>query len=580
MPTYDPNKQTAGPLITATNAQGYSTGGYMANPAYAAQGGAPIAAFNSATGATLGGGAPLTTQQQMSIGPANGSIKTQADVNSGNSNSTTPAQAYGFSNGVYDDPALIDARRQQAEAARIASSTPVDEGAIRTQTLANFQAEIDSQNQIYADKLRTAQVAGEGRLGSSGAIQARRGLLGSDFGAAQTDTVNAANNDVYAGINAEKGAALAMIQAKIRSAVADEISAKTKAKSEGLDSYVKYLGEGQTRKQENAVKAAQLLLEQKHTMNDLHAEDLKSLLDGYGVTKDQVANEYNKLKNAKDTAEATAKDAASKAQLAGDLTRAQITKIDADIASGKLIKIGEGDMLYDPSTGKTFKNPKTFAPTGSTPTGTSGGTGGTGGPDLSGISGEAQEWVNAINNGSVSLDEALTKIGATAASRQLKSEIVAGINAQGGQTEGKITQLKNNISVINDLLSGDSEYFGASIAPRFESVNPFYSSYKAKLDQLVASLSIENLPLLKGPLSDRDIEFVKQLSSGLNMNMDEATAISRLKQIKERLQEKVDKTKVGSTVGEQFAEKNTQSSQVVYQGKTYNVDANGDMTPA
>lgn len=176
------------------------------------------------------------------------------------------------------------------------------------------------------------------------------------------------------------------------------------------------------------------------------------------------------------------------------------------------------------------------------------------------ISTEAMNWVNLINNGSISLDEALTKIGSTKASMELKNEIIAGINAQGGQTETKLAAMNNTVSSIDDILNGDFEYFGASIAPRSlfgYKVNPYYNSFKAKVDNLVASLAIDNLGLLKGPMSDKDIEFIKQMSSGLEIGMDEQSAKERLGKIKTRLQEKI-KTASGTT-DSQMAEQLTQS---------------------
>ena len=177
------------------------------------------------------------------------------------------------------------------------------------------------------------------------------------------------------------------------------------------------------------------------------------------------------------------------------------------------------------------------------------------------ISPEAMNWVNLINNGSISLDEAMTKIGSTAASMKLKNEIIAGINAQGGQTETKLAAMNNTVSSINDILNGDIEYFGASIAPRSVfgfKVNPYYNSFKAKVDNLVASLAIDNLGLLKGPMSDKDIEFIKQMSSGLEIGMDEKSAKERLEKIKTRLEEKI-KTASG-TSDSQMAEQLTQTA--------------------
>ena len=204
----------------------------------------------------------------------------------------------------------------------------------------------------------------------------------------------------------------------------------------------------------------------------------------------------------------------------------------------QVVKLDNGSqVLLDTQTGQVIR---TLSGSGTVPTGSSVVTT-TGGQSVA-ISPDAQQWVDAINSGSVSLDDALTKIGSTAKSLGLKNEIIAGINAQGGQTETKLTQMKNNVSLIDEILSGDFEYFGASVAPRSVfgfKVNPYFNSFKAKVDNLVASLTVDNLGLLKGPMSDKDIEFVKQLSSGLDLSMDEKTAKTRLEQIKARMNEKL-----------------------------------------
>jgi hypothetical protein len=83
------------------------------------------------------------------------------------------------------------------------------------------------------------------------------------------------------------------------------------------------------------------------------------------------------------------------------------------------------------------------------------------------------------------------------------------------------------------------EYFGASIAPRFKAINPYYASFQTKLDSLVAALTSENTGLLKGPMSDKDIQFLKDMSSGVDIAMDEETARKRLVQIQTRLAEKL-----------------------------------------
>lgn len=209
----------------------------------------------------------------------------------------------------------------------------------------------------------------------------------------------------------------------------------------------------------------------------------------------------------------------------------------------QVVKLDNGNtVLLDTQTGKIIRELGGAKPTkskvgGSVITTTDGQT--------VEVSNEAQEWVDAINSGAMSLDDALTKIGSTAASRELKSQIIAGVNAQGGQTATKLEQMKNTVSTIDDILNGDFEYFGASIAPRegwmskIIGGNPYYEAFKSKVDNLVASLTVDNLALLKGPMSDKDIEFVKQLSSGINMKMSESAARDRLEKIKTRLNEKI-----------------------------------------
>lgn len=221
----------------------------------------------------------------------------------------------------------------------------VDEAAIRAATLAQFQAEIDATNTLYAEKLRQAKLTGAGRIGSGTAIQARRGLIGSDFGAAETDRINTDNNQIYGGIEAEKAARINAILTKSNDTATQTIAAKTKAIAEGLDAHLKYLSEAGERKTTNAEKAAQFIYSQKLEPKDLTADELKKTAEGYGVTADDIKNAYTNVKKKGD--EEIAKKAAEdeKARKAGLTIIPQGSKvIDAD---GKEVAQG---------------NPKTFAP--------------------------------------------------------------------------------------------------------------------------------------------------------------------------------------------------------------------------
>lgn len=90
-------------------------------------------------------------------------------------------------------------------------NTPIDEEAIRRQKQADYQAQLDSVKAIYADQLNQARVRGQGRQGSSSAIQARRGLLGSNVGEAMTNNIETLNVQEQDLVRQEEANAIAQI---------------------------------------------------------------------------------------------------------------------------------------------------------------------------------------------------------------------------------------------------------------------------------------------------------------------------------------------------------------------------------
>jgi hypothetical protein len=158
---------------------------------------------------------------------------------------------------------------------------------------------------------------------------------------------------------------------------------------------------------------------------------------------------------------------------------------------------------------------------------------------------EAKNWLKLINAGTISLEDAMTKIGSSKQGLALKNEITTLLAESGAKTQPQIGQLKNVLDSINTLLAGDVEYFGASLAPRIES-NPYYMTFKTQLENTIALLTGDNLGLLKGPMSDKDIEFIRNMSAGINEKMDEKTAKARLEQIKARIESKIPTNQSGN----------------------------------
>lgn len=210
---------------------------------------------------------------------------------------------------IYQQPTPDDPELAKAQAAadtyakNEAAGTPnVDEGAIRANTLSQFQGEIDAQNEIYAQKLREAIATGAGRIGSSTAVQARRGLLGSDFGNAETDTIKTGNDQIYAGIGAEKASAISSIIDKSNTAATEAIAAKNKAIGDGLDAHLKFLQDAGVRKTTNATKAAQAIYDQKLTPDQLTPDQLNQTAKGFGITADDIKSAYVEVKKTSDAA--------------------------------------------------------------------------------------------------------------------------------------------------------------------------------------------------------------------------------------------------------------------------------------
>jgi hypothetical protein len=230
---------------------------------------AQIDARNAAAGA-----APSSTS-----GSASGSSPTIASLY-GSENETD--KGIDTSVGVYKDIA----------------NTPVDEQAIRDATTRRLQAEIDATNSVYAEKMRQAQIAGEGRLGSNAAISARRGLLGSDFGTQANNKVVTDNNAIYSGIDQEKAAAIAGITDKGQQEATAEIAAKNAAKQAGATDYINFLTEADARKATRTNTAASAALAQGVDLTTLSPTDLSAIASSYNIDPNALTSAFVSAKNA------------------------------------------------------------------------------------------------------------------------------------------------------------------------------------------------------------------------------------------------------------------------------------------
>lgn len=101
-------------------------------------------------------------------------------------------------------------------------------------------------------------------------------------------------------------------------------------------------------------------------------------------------------------------------------------------------------------------------------------------------------------------------------------------------SESEVQNARDLISTIDGLLGPNSELDSAVGGLDQFKPDSMIGNFKAEFDQLQAKLAFANLDKLKGPMSDKDIQFLKDSSAGLNRSMSEGAFRTKLEKIKER----------------------------------------------
>jgi len=242
---------------------------------------------------------------------------------------TTPADAYKGLIGQTGSEDYNQFYSNWLAQQRAAAEAPIDEAAIRQKTLEQFQAEIDALNQLYAQKRKEALQQIEAAKGSSAAIQARRGLLGSDFGAAQTATVQKAGEDILSSLDAERAAKEQAILSEVRTAGSAEIEKQTAAKKEAMNAYLEALKSEGTKTAANKAETIRRILANNIAVND---NMLKTLAEQLGVPFEELKADYNIAKASQAASQATAELKAQKEALDIEKTSAELESKQAQTA--------------------------------------------------------------------------------------------------------------------------------------------------------------------------------------------------------------------------------------------------------
>ncbi len=267
--------------------------------------------------------APTVAAPKTYTDPLTGNVLKQDATGAYRGVDATAAQVYSGVPGVNGDlQAAYDAQGDLIKA----TQAPIDEQSIRENTVAKFQTQIDALNRYYEEQLRQKSAAeallNQGRLGTGAAVQARRGLIGSDFGNAQTDQINQneaqIQNSIADSVNAEKSAQIQSILGKAQSEADAEIAAKQAAKTKGAQDYIDFLKGAAQRKDDRVQSALANVIAANANPDDA---TLKTLADQLGIGVDEVKT---KLAAAKSTAALTAqKNAPKPVEVGGVLYQVQ-----------------------------------------------------------------------------------------------------------------------------------------------------------------------------------------------------------------------------------------------------------------
>ena len=263
------------------------------------------------------------------------------------------------------------------------------------QTTAQAEADVMKKFQQEIDALEAERVAargrivsqygqiGEARQGTSTAIQARRGLVGSTFGSQQ-------KSEMATQTQREQDAALAYSSAQyserkstlmgnVRTAQADEAKLRLEASQLGSQAKIEEIRGRKTRQDERVSNTIKNLLSMEADTED--EELMNEVAEGLGISVKDLMSKYEGVK-------AEAEQEAEKLELERQKTQAEIDKLGRTTLSpgqklydsegnlvaegeGKTVTLSEGQILYDTNgeiiaMGQPKANTKTVVANGRT----------------------------------------------------------------------------------------------------------------------------------------------------------------------------------------------------------------------
>ncbi len=293
---------------------------------------------------------------------ANRAAQNKADIAAANAPSTpTRYSATGELNASGSAQAPGGVLTADEYAAKFGSK-PVDEAAIRERVRSENQGRIDAINAAYDAMASQQQTSNISNLGSTRAVGARSGLLGSDFGNAALVNQEQAGNKALAAINAERADKVAATLADVNLRIDQKIQAERDAAKMNANEYKDYYDKAQAAVKDSVknLGASGVSFDQ---LKEKDPAQLKKLLDSTGYDEFALATVMNAAKKPAEKINYTFKTVGNKVIGYGlnPLTN-QIETIEKDLPAGEASNLQD----YTPHTladGTLLFTPKQLDPT-------------------------------------------------------------------------------------------------------------------------------------------------------------------------------------------------------------------------
>lgn len=239
-------------------------------------------------------------------------------------------------NNDYTDPINSLAEKQlQDYLSQLKDSSNIDENTIRSQFKQRIQDQIDAINNAYATLEAKSSTNTTKNLGVAKAINARSGLLGSDFSSADETNINKAGQDEYNSLEAERAGKVSALLNSADDQATKYIADKRTMAENATNSIMQNILTRETRTAGTASKLAVYLASKGvKGLEDISPDDLKTIEQNYGVDKLTLQK--------------------------------AITDNNSALTKDRYVSIGDGAVLYDKVTGQQIENPKSSASTSTT----------------------------------------------------------------------------------------------------------------------------------------------------------------------------------------------------------------------